>query len=83
MKQAYLGAQWVWPAEGHIRPDQEMKGVEKRLDLGLTTREEETAMVTGGDYYQKAEHRKVEAEREKAVAEISESDQEETTNESV
>lgn len=54
IRKAYLGAQWIGPSPGQIDPVKEVVAAEKRIDLCLTTREEETAALTGGDFEQNA-----------------------------
>lgn len=53
MKAAYLGAEWIGPTQGQIDPVKEVNAAEKRIDLGLTTRSEECAGLTGTDWEQK------------------------------
>ncbi len=53
IRQAYLKNIWIGPSQGSIDPSREMDGVEKRIDLGLTTLSEETASLTGSDWDQK------------------------------
>lgn len=47
---AYAGARWIGPSPGQIDPVKEVQAAEKRLELGLSTRTEETAALTGGDF---------------------------------
>jgi hypothetical protein len=58
-----------------------MKGVNLRLDAGISTREEETARITGGSYHSKVAQRKDEAAIEKEIAEITEPPQAEPATE--
>jgi len=53
IRQAYLGAEWIGPARGMIDETKEVEAAGKRLELGLTTRAEETARLTGGDWEKK------------------------------
>ena len=52
IRMAYLGSQWIGPSPGQINPVHEVSAAEKRIGLGLSTRAEETAALTGGDFDQ-------------------------------
>jgi lambda family phage portal protein len=47
---AYSGARWIGPSPGQINPTDEVNAAEKRLSLAISTRAEETAALTGGDF---------------------------------
>jgi len=47
---AYCGALWIGPSPGQINPTDEVSAAEKRIGLALSTRAEETAALTGGDF---------------------------------
>ena len=47
---AYSGARWIGPSPGQINPTDEVNAAEKRIGLALSTRAEETAALTGGDF---------------------------------
>src|SRR4030065_1285135 len=47
---ASLGAEWIGPAPGQIDPNKEIDAAEKRVSLGVSTVEKETAELTGGDF---------------------------------
>jgi len=49
-RMAYLGATWIGDAPGQIDPQKEVDAAEKRLELGLSTMDEETVAITGGDF---------------------------------
>lgn len=53
IRRAYLGCLWVGDSQGQIDPLKEVNAAEKRLDLGITTLEEETIALTGGDWESK------------------------------
>ena len=53
IRQAYLGCQWVGDSQGQIDPLKESDAAEKRLELGITTLEEETIAMTGSDWESK------------------------------
>lgn len=50
LRRAYLGAAWIGPARGMINEMDEVKAAELRIQTGLSTLDEETAQLTGGDF---------------------------------
>jgi len=50
VRMAYCGARWIGPSPGQINPTDEVSAAEKRIGLALSTRAEETAALTGGDF---------------------------------
>ena len=50
IKKAYCGAQWNGPSQGMIDPVKEVTAAEKRIHVGLSTRQKETVELTGGDF---------------------------------
>lgn len=50
IRAAYCGAQWNGPAQGMIDPVKEVNAAEKRINIGLSTRQRETIEMTGGDF---------------------------------
>lgn len=54
IRMAYHQAEWIGPSPGQINPTDEVSAAEKRLTLGLSTRSEETAALTGGDFERNA-----------------------------
>ena len=50
IRAAYCGAQWNGPAHGMIDPVKEVNAAEKRIHIGLSTRQKETIEMTGGDF---------------------------------
>lgn len=50
IRMAYCGAQWNGPAQGMIDPVKEANAAEKRIRIGLSTRQRETIEMTGGDF---------------------------------
>jgi len=50
IRKAYMGALWIGEAPGQIDPLKEVEAAEKRLDLCLSTLDEETVAITGGDF---------------------------------
>ena len=47
---AYCKAQWNGPAQGMIDPGKEVDAAEKRINVGISTRQQETIEMTGGDF---------------------------------
>lgn len=50
LRQAWLGSTWVGDAQGQIDPLKEINAAKGRVELGVSTRQEETAQLTGGDW---------------------------------
>lgn len=50
IKKAYCGAQWNGPAQGMLDPVKEVSAAEKRINIGISTRQRETIEMTGGDF---------------------------------
>jgi lambda family phage portal protein len=50
MKRAYLRCSWRGPSQGQLNPLDEVNAAKVRMDEGITTREQETAELTGGDW---------------------------------
>ena len=54
---AWARAKWVGPAKGMINEKQELEAVKMRLEMNLSTGEQETIETTGGDYESNVEQR--------------------------
>lgn len=63
LRQAWSGAKWIGPGMGQIMPQQETAASKDRIDAGLSTIEEETAQLNGGDF----EHNHRQRAREKRM----------------
>ncbi len=50
LRSAYCGALWIGDAPSQIDPVKEVDAAEKRLELALSTLDEETTNLTGGDF---------------------------------
>lgn len=50
IRQAYLGADWIGPARGMIDETKEVEAARERIALTISTHDEETAQLTGGDW---------------------------------
>lgn len=57
VRAAWLRCMWVGPAKGMINESQEMDAAQKRLDSNLTTYEQETIELNGGDFEMNMEQR--------------------------
>jgi len=53
LRKAYLGAEWIGPPRGQIDQLKEVKAAELRINVGISTLAEETAILTGGDWERK------------------------------
>ncbi len=50
VRKAYCGAQWNGPAQGQIDPVKEVNAAEKRISIGISTRQREAIEMMGGDF---------------------------------
>jgi capsid protein len=50
IRKAYCGTIWIGDAPGQIDPMKEVNAAEKRVNLGVSTLDEETVTLTGGDF---------------------------------
>lgn len=50
IKQAYTRAAWIGDSPGSIDPEKEVNAAEKRINLGISTREKESIAYDGGDW---------------------------------
>ena len=50
---AYLGAEWIGPPRGQIDQLKEVRAAQTRIEIGVSTLAEETAILTGGDFERK------------------------------
>ncbi|MFI3241210.1 MAG: phage portal protein [Alphaproteobacteria bacterium] len=57
IRSAYLGTEWIGPPRGQIDQLKEIKAAQQRVDLGVSTLAEETAIITGGDWEVKHKQR--------------------------
>ena len=74
IRKAYTGAEWNGPAQGLLNPVQEVQAAEKRVQNGFSTRDRETAELTGGDFYRNVQQLKQEEKLLKEVRDIAESE---------
>ena len=67
IRRAWLGTQWTGPSQGQIDPEGEIAAAAERVRLGVSTLQEVTAEMTGGDWERKHPQRvKEERMREEA-----------------
>lgn len=64
---AYSACKWNGPARTNLNPVQEVTAAEKRIGLGISTAEQETAQMTGGSYAANIRQRRIEAEQKAEV----------------
>lgn len=50
VRAAYLGTEWIGPPRGQIDQLKEIKAASCRVELGVSTLAEETAIITGGNW---------------------------------
>lgn len=50
IRMAYCRAQWNGPAQGMVDPVKEVSAAEKRIAIGISTRQRETTEMMGGDF---------------------------------
>lgn len=62
IRKAWCGADWNGPAPGMIDPTKEVQAAKMRIEEGLSTREEETIGLTGGNFIKNAKQLKSENE---------------------
>jgi len=53
IRSAYLGTEWIGPPRGQIDQLKEVRASQTRIEIGVSTLAEETAMLTGGDFERK------------------------------
>ncbi len=49
IRKAYCGATWIGDSPGYIDPQKDVEAAVKRIEAGLSTLDEETTLITGGD----------------------------------
>lgn len=53
IRKAYAGSEWIGPARGMIDETKEVRAAQDRVDMRISTLQEETAQLTGGDWLAK------------------------------
>lgn len=72
IRKAYTECTWNGPARTNLNPVQEIAAAERRIDAGISTAQEETQQMTGGNYAKNIRRRLVEAKQKKEVDDIKE-----------
>lgn len=70
IRKAYTECKWNGPSRTALNPSQEVEAAVKRVEAGFSTAQEETAQLTGGDYYKNIRARSIEAARKRQVDDI-------------
>ena len=78
VQKAYGSCKWNGPARTNLNPVQEVTAAEKRLTLGISTAEQETAQMTGGSYTANIRQRKIEAQQKAEVDKIGDEETKQT-----
>jgi lambda family phage portal protein len=71
IRKSYLGCRWIGDAPGQIDPVKEITAAGLRLEEGITTLEEETITMTGGDWEENTAQQALELTQRKAAGLIS------------
>lgn len=64
MRKAYCGTKWIGPSQGQLDPVKEVKAADMKVASGYSTRADETAALTGGDYDRNMRQRRKELRME-------------------
>lgn len=63
IRQAYLGSEWIGPAQGQLDGTKEIQAATMAIEAGLSTREQEAIKLNGSDYAANADKLAVENEK--------------------
>jgi lambda family phage portal protein len=72
IKAAWLGSEWIGAAKGAIDEQKEVGAAQMRVEMGVSTLDEETIALTGGDWEKKHPQRAKEVKMRKEAGLISE-----------
>ncbi|PAD73988.1 phage portal protein [Paenibacillus campinasensis] len=67
IRKAWCKAEWNGPAPGQLDPVKEVEAAERRIALGLSTREREAIETNGSDFWTNIQQQKVEIEAMRAA----------------
>jgi lambda family phage portal protein len=67
IRKAYCRAEWNGPAPGQLDPVKEVSAAEKRIELGVSTREREAIEINGSDFDRNVEQLTLEERKMKAI----------------
>ena len=62
IRQAYLGSEWIGPAQGQLDPTKEVQAAAMAVEQGFSTREAESVKLNGSEYVRNADKLAVENE---------------------
>lgn len=62
IREAYLGSEWIGPAQGQLDPTKEVAAAISAIDAGLSTREAEAVKLNGSEFARNADKLAVENE---------------------
>lgn len=79
IRRAWCGCMWMGTTMGHVDPLKEAKAAAERVNLNMTTEEQEAASYNGNDWNENIRQRKKEIAAMAEIAKMSE-EQEEITN---
>ena len=63
IRQAYLGSEWIGPAQGQLDGTKEIQAATMAIEAGLSTREQEAIKLNGSDYAANVDKLAVENEK--------------------
>lgn len=67
IRRAWCNAEWNGPAPGQLDPVKEVDAAERRIALGLSTREREAIETNGSDFWTNVQQQKIEIEAMRAA----------------
>lgn len=74
IRQAYLQSEWIGPSQGQLDPTKEISAAVMAIENGLSTREQETIKLNGGQFTANVDKLAIENEKLKAANGTSEPD---------
>ena len=66
-REAWCGCQWIGTSQGHVQPVQEAEAARVRMELGISTGEQEAMEYNGGDWKENMRQRGREAQIQREV----------------
>lgn len=80
IRRAWCGCMWMGTSMGHVDPLKEAKAAAERVNLNMTTEEQEAASYNGNDWNENVRQRKKEIQARAEIAKMTQK-QEDTANE--
>lgn len=74
IRQAYLQAEWIGPSQGQLDPTKELSAAVMAIENGLSTREQETIKLNGGQFTANVDKLAIENEKLKSANGIKSTD---------